>query len=88
MGISPDPQDTDVHIVAVFNRDHSHATIYHGETQTDLYMQGNSLLTLFPQTRSPAGSLADRVLPPQRGDSENKELLFVNSVRKINHTAC
>jgi MoaA/NifB/PqqE/SkfB family radical SAM enzyme len=47
--ISPDPQDPDLHMVAVFNHDHSRATIYHGRTQKDLYLQGNlHSLTLFP----------------------------------------
>ena len=82
VGISPDPQDTDVHIVAVFNHDHSHAEIYHGETQKELYMQGNlHSLTLFPTDQI----LLARVLADRGGCYlhsagvilEDKGLLFV-----------
>jgi len=82
VGISPDPEDTDVHIAAVFNDDHSRATIYHGETQKDLYLQGNlHSLTLFPTDQI----LLARVLADRGGCFlhsagvilDNKGLLFV-----------
>jgi MoaA/NifB/PqqE/SkfB family radical SAM enzyme len=82
VGISPAPQDGDVHIVAVFNHDHSHATIYHGEPQKELYIQGNlHSLTLFPTDQI----LLARVLADRGGCYlhsagvilDNKGLLFV-----------
>jgi MoaA/NifB/PqqE/SkfB family radical SAM enzyme len=82
VGISPDPQDRDVHIVAVFNHDHSHATIYHGDDQKDLYLEGNlHSLTLFPTDQI----LLARVLSDRGGCYlhsagvilEDKGLLFV-----------
>jgi MoaA/NifB/PqqE/SkfB family radical SAM enzyme len=81
-GISPDPQDTAVHIVAVFNHDHSHATIYHGPTQKALYMKGNlRSLTLFPTDQIVlARVLADRggcYLHSAGVILDNKGLLFV-----------
>jgi MoaA/NifB/PqqE/SkfB family radical SAM enzyme len=62
VGISPDPKDTAVHIIAVFNHDHSHSTIYHGATQKDIYVKGNlRSLTLFPTDQIVlARVLADR----------------------------
>jgi len=62
VGISPDPEDRDIDSVAVFNQDHSHGMIYHGERQKDLYMEGNlSSLTLFPSDQIVlARVLADR----------------------------
>jgi MoaA/NifB/PqqE/SkfB family radical SAM enzyme len=62
VGISPDPQDPDVHVVAVFNHSHSRATIYHGQTQRDLFVKGKlTALTLFPSDQILlARVLADR----------------------------
>ena len=62
VGISPDPQDKDVDMVAVFNRDHSHGMIYHGERLKDLFKEGKlSALTLFPSDQILlARVLADR----------------------------
>jgi hypothetical protein len=62
VGISPDPQDRDVHLVAFFNHDHSRATIYHGETQKDMHLKGNlRSITLFPTDQIVlARVLADR----------------------------
>jgi hypothetical protein len=82
VGISPDPQETDVHIVAVFNHDHSRATIYHGETQKETYMKGNlRSLTLFPTDQIVlARALADRggcYLHSAGAILDNKGLLFV-----------
>lgn len=49
VGISPDPGDEDVDLIAVFSQDHSNARIYHGERGKDLFMEGNlHSLTLFP----------------------------------------
>jgi hypothetical protein len=62
VGISPDPEDKDIDMVAVFNRDHSHGMIYHGETRKDLFEAGNlTALTLFPSDQILlARVLADR----------------------------
>jgi len=82
VGISPDPEDRDIDSVAVFNQDHSHGMIYHGERQKDLYMEGNlHSLTLFPTDQI----LLARVLADRGGCYlhsagvilENKGLLFV-----------
>jgi MoaA/NifB/PqqE/SkfB family radical SAM enzyme len=82
VGISPDPEDRDIHIVAVFNHDHSRATIYHGDDRKDLYLEGNlHSLTLFPTDQI----LLARVLSDRGGCYlhsagvilENKGLLFV-----------
>jgi MoaA/NifB/PqqE/SkfB family radical SAM enzyme len=61
-GISPDPKETDVHVVAVFAHDHSRATIYHGETDREMFMKGDlRSLTLFPTDQIVlARVLADR----------------------------
>jgi MoaA/NifB/PqqE/SkfB family radical SAM enzyme len=82
VGISPDPEDRDIHIVAVFNHDHSRATIYHGDDRKDLYLEGNlHSLTLFPTDQI----LLARVLADRGGCYlhsagvilEDKGLLFV-----------
>jgi MoaA/NifB/PqqE/SkfB family radical SAM enzyme len=82
VGISPDPEDRDIHIVAVFNHDHSRATIYHGDDQKDFYLEGNlHSLTLFPTDQI----LLARVLSDRGGCYlhsagvilEDKGLLFV-----------
>jgi MoaA/NifB/PqqE/SkfB family radical SAM enzyme len=82
VGISPDPEDRDIDSVAVFNQDHSHGMIYHGERQKDLYMEGNlHSLTLFPTDQI----LLARVLADRGGCYlhsagvilEDKGLLFV-----------
>jgi MoaA/NifB/PqqE/SkfB family radical SAM enzyme len=82
VGISPDPQDTDVHVVAAFNHDHSHARIYHGATQKEMYVKGNlRSLTLFPTDQIVlARVLADRggcYLHSAGVNLANKGLLFV-----------
>jgi MoaA/NifB/PqqE/SkfB family radical SAM enzyme len=81
-GISPDPKDTDVRVLAVFDHDHSHATIYHGASQKDLYTKGNlRSLTLFPTDQIVlARVLADRggcYLHSAGVILDNKGLLFV-----------
>jgi radical SAM protein with 4Fe4S-binding SPASM domain len=64
VGISPDPEDKDMNMLAVFNRDHSHGTIYHGERPRDLFKEGNlTALTLFPSDQI----LLARVLADRRG---------------------
>jgi MoaA/NifB/PqqE/SkfB family radical SAM enzyme len=62
VGISPDPDDKDIDIVAVFNRDYSHGMIYHSERLKQLFTEGNlSALTLFPSDQIIlARVLADR----------------------------
>jgi hypothetical protein len=62
VGISPDPEDKDMDMVAVFNRDHSHGMIYHSERLKELYTEGNlTALTLFPSDQILlARVLADR----------------------------
>jgi MoaA/NifB/PqqE/SkfB family radical SAM enzyme len=82
VGISPDPEDRDVNVVAVFNDDHSRATIYHGDDQQDLYLGGNlHSLTLFPTDQILlARILADRggcYLHSAGVILEKKGLLFV-----------
>ena len=68
--------------MAVFNHDHSRATIYHGDDQKDFYLEGNlHSLTLFPTDQI----LLARVLSDRGGCYlhsagvilENKGLLFV-----------
>jgi hypothetical protein len=68
--------------VAVFNHDHSRATIYHGDDQKDFYLEGNlHSLTLFPTDQI----LLARVLSDRGGCYlhsagvilEDKGLLFV-----------
>jgi len=82
VGISPDPEDRDIDRLAVFNQDHSHGTLYHGERQKKLFLGGNlHSLTLFPTDQI----LLARVLADRGGCFlhsagvilENKGLLFV-----------
>ena len=82
VGISPDPQDKEVHLVAVFNHDHTHVTIYNGQTQKERYVKGDlPSLTLFPTDQI----VLSRVLADRGGCYlhsagvilQNKGLLFV-----------
>jgi MoaA/NifB/PqqE/SkfB family radical SAM enzyme len=82
VGISPDPEDRDIDRLAVFNQDHSHGTLCHGERQKKLFLGGNlHSLTLFPTDQI----LLARVLADRGGCFlhsagvilENKGLLFV-----------
>jgi MoaA/NifB/PqqE/SkfB family radical SAM enzyme len=82
LGISPVPQDREVNLVAVFNQNHSRATIYHGESQKEIYLQGNlHSLTLFPTDQIPLAQVfADRAggyLHAAGVILENKGLIFV-----------
>lgn len=82
VGISPDPQDTDIHTVAVFNHHHTLATIYHGQSQKERYMKGDlPSLTLLPTDQIVlARVLADRggcYLHSAGVILDNKGLLFV-----------
>jgi MoaA/NifB/PqqE/SkfB family radical SAM enzyme len=82
VGISPDPQDSNFHIVGVFNHDHSHGKVYHGHAQEDRYLKGNlRSLTLFPTDQIVlARVLADRggcYLHSAGVILDNQGLLFV-----------
>lgn len=82
VGISPDPKDKDVDMVAVFHRDHSHGMIYHSDRLKELFMEGNlSALTLFPSDQILlARVLADRggcYLHAAGAIVDGKGLLFV-----------
>jgi MoaA/NifB/PqqE/SkfB family radical SAM enzyme len=82
VGIKPSPEKRKIDSVAVFNQDHSHGTLYHGERQKKLFLGGNlHSLTLFPTDQI----LLARVLADRGGCFlhsagvilENKGLLFV-----------
>jgi radical SAM protein with 4Fe4S-binding SPASM domain len=79
LGISPTPQDSNLHRVAVFNCDHSRARIYNDKEET--FLKGNlHSLTLFPTDQI----LLARILADRQGcylhscgvNFEGKGLLF------------
>lgn len=64
VGISPEPADEAVDMVAVFSQDHARATIYHGERGRERFEEGNlQSLTLFPTDQI----LLARVLAEREG---------------------